>query len=502
MKLWRCLHMALCLCLALLPAGCVMDDPGPCPGAASPVTLNLGVSLTRAAEPGTSVGDASTPTDMKVWIFDQDDRPVDYFQVDRPPFAGSDILGEMVNTTERRIDLPDAIRELRIHVVLNSGNATDLALGEASTVADIQQATFAGLQTGLQDNQVPIYGTGTVTVNQPRRERYAVSIDATRAVGKLELLFTKDSPSAYLEITGATLTHLPEQGWLVEKTDGSTPAIGQVSSVQLMGQSQTIDRSLPPATAGLGDFSNHESSFQSLTLVQSYLLENPYGGQWTALEGNADYTYPDQITERDKRYLLTVRYLTAPGGPEQTQLIYLPKVTRNEWNKIFARVRSGGYELQLEVQPWEVEEINVDFKDELSYVSDGWQPGSIIRRTGNTVQLDPAQPAVLRFTIQSPNSATWHANLGGADPRAFRIVPGYDSGAACEADPATGQLTPVEQEIRIEVTDPTSEDSHEAVLHVYADIGGVTYELDLTGDNTVEGNPDDEVNRFTLLQTY
>ena len=63
----------------------------------------------------------------------------------------------------------------------------------------------------------------------------------------------------------------------------------------------------------------------------------------------------------------------------------------------------------------------------------------------------------------------------------------------------TGQLEPVEQVIRIEPVDPNSTETHEAVLHVYADIGGVTYELDLTeGDH----EPDDgqEVRRFTLLQ--
>ena len=110
----------------------------------------------------------------------------------------------------------------------------------------------------------------------------------------------------------------------------------------------------------------------------------------------------------------------------------------------------------------------------------------------------------MRFTIQTPNSATWHATLTGADMDAFDFVDGYRSGVACQPD-ENGVLQPVVQEIRIRVTDPNDQERHEAVLHVFADIGGVTYELDLTGDEGEVMNPDevgDNINRFTLLQAY
>lgn len=498
------IHNALCLCAAALLGACVMDDdPSGYPKQAAPVEVNLGITLTRAVKEGTSVGDVtSTPDDMQVWMFDQQGTLQHYEVIPTPAFAGSDALGELVNTTRRTLDLPLSVISLRIYVVLNSGNATGLTLGPGTTEEALQEATFSGLATGLTDNEVPIYGTGTLELGSPRQKQYEVSISTTRAVGKLQLLFTKDSPSAYLEIESVHLMNLPSTGWLVPSDKPRIPSINQRDMPRLNSSPVVIGTYLSPDQAQEGEFSRHESSFTSLTLTRPYLLENPYGGLWTELDGNDDYTYPDQPDDVNRRYLLTVSYRTAPDGEVRTQSIYLPKIVRNEWNKIYARVMSDGYELQLQVLPWELEEVNVDFTDELSYTSGGWDDETIIQRTGNTVQLNPSEEyAVLRFIINSPSAATWHASITGTDMGAFELVEGYSSGAAY-AD-GDGQLEPVEQEIRVRLTDPNSTERHEATLHVYADIGGVTYELDLTGDERQEpGDPDDPINRFTLLQTY
>ena len=503
MKICRTIQRLLALCAAWLPAACIMDDatPDACPADTRPVEVSLGVRLTRAVAEGTTVGDvSSTPHDMKVWMFDQDGRYVDYFVTPEPVFAGSDALGELVNTTTHRLELPDDVTTLTLYVVLNSDNADDLTLDGNSSPSEILDATFSGLATELTDNQVPIAGKAELQVDQPRQSHYEVSIEAKRAVGKLELLFTKDSPSAYLEITRAELTQIPKQGSLF--ADASFQPTIDVSqpSISLMNTPAVINASLLPDMASVGHFSQYAGHFQSIDLQQSYLLENPYGGLWTATGDNTDYVYPDEtnITAADTRYLLTLTYRTAQDEPDQTQLIYLPAIKRNEWNKIFARVKSDGYELQLQVVPWQLEEVEVNFEDELSYTSEGWDEETILSQTGTQIQLRPNQAAVLRFTIQTPNTATWRATLTGADPDAFLFV-GDSSGAGSAMNETTGQLEPVEQVIRIEPVDPNSTETHEAVLHVYADIGGVTYELDLTeGDH----EPDDgqEVRRFTLLQ--
>lgn len=492
----------VCLLLLLPFAGCIFDDvPEGAAGGTRTITVNLGIT-TRATGEGSSIGDGSQPDDMQVWIFDQAGNRLGHVVEDEPQFSGSDALGELVTTVQEIIEVEDDVTELQCFVVLNSGNAIGLTLDEDATPDDIRQATFTGLEAKLSDNRVPIYGEATLDVS-PRKDSYSLPIDATRAVGKLELLFAKDSPSGYLEITKVELAHVPAEGYLKEGTPSA-----YTDMATLLDEGVEIDEYLTADEAALGDFSRYEARFHCLELAQPYLLENPYGGTW-ADSGNRDYVYNEEdkpegsIADATTRYLMTVHYRTSAGGSEKTQQVYLPKIARNELNKIFARVKSDGYELQLHVLPWKVEEIEVNFEDELSYSSQGWDDETLLppypSKTNTVVHFNPQEIAVLRFTLQTPATATWRASLEG-DVTAFEFVDGSNAGTIQFDENGV----PIAQEIRLRVTDPESQDRHEATLHVYASIGGLDYELDLTntpGEEIKPGEGGEVSSRFTLLQS-
>ena len=496
MPLRRLLHIAPCLLLLLAAFGACTEEEVVPVAPTRTLTVDLGITLTRAAQ-GTSIGDGSQPNDLQLWIFDQDNNLLDYAAITDANdlfFSGSDALGELVNTIQRIVEVENTVTALHVHVVLN-GLSLNLGLSEASTPADIQAATFSlptGDQTWTSDNTVPIYGDAERTIDGYQKE-YSLTVEANRAVGKLELLFTKDSESGYLQINKVELTHLPEEGYLA-KSPASVTVNSSESIVLFEGTTEITDY-LPQDAASLGDFSRYESSFHSLTA--DYLLENPQGELWT--DGNQDWTYPSTPEAEENGYLLTVHYQTSAGGTEKTQAIYLPKIVRNEWNKIFARVKSDGYELQLHVQPWEVEDIEVNFEDNLSYTSGGWDEETILGYLDaeeTRVHVNPDETAVLRFTIQTPNTATWRAQLTGADINAFEFV-GEHSGNAYGAD---GQ--PVEQLIQVRVTNPESDSSFEVQLQVFATIGGIDYELDLTNRDDGTVSPGEGiVQRFTLIQS-
>ncbi|WP_158100086.1 fimbrial protein [Bacteroides sp. An51A] len=153
--------------------------------------------------------------------------------------------------------------------------------------------------------------------------------------------------------------------------------------------------------------------------------------------------------------------------------------------------------LTYSIMPWDGEEITVDYTDNLSYTSAGWTPESIleIMEDGLTVHVNPDENAELKFTINTPSGATWRAQLIGEDVNYFEFV-GENSGTAY----SNGQ--PVEQTLQIRCTDPESEDTHSVTLRVFADIGGKTYELDLTDPNpSMTPGQTDEINRFTILQS-
>lgn len=497
MPLHRLLHIAPCFLLLLAVFGACTEEEVVPVAPTRTLTVDLGITLTRATE-GTSIGDGSQPNDLQLWIFDQDDHPLDYAAITDANdlfFSGSDALGELVNTIQRIVEVESTVTALHVHVVLN-GLSLNLGLSEASTPADIQAATFSlptGDQTWTSDNTVPIYGDAELVDIDGYQKEYPLTVEARRAVGKLELLFTKDSESGYLQINKVELTHLPEEGYLAKSPESVT--ISSSESIVLFEGTTEITDYLPQNAASLGDFSRYESSFHSLTA--NYLLENPQGELWT--NGNQDWTYPSTPEAEENGYLLTVHYQTSAGGTEKTQAIYLPKIVRNEWNKIFARVKSDGYELQLHVVDWKVEDIEVNFADNLSYTSGGWDEETILgylNAEKTRVHVNPDETAVLRFTIQTPNTATWRAQLVGADINAFEFV-GEHSGNAYGAD---GQ--PVEQQIQVRVTNPESDSSFEVQLQVFATIGGIDYELDLTNPGNTPIRPDEsDVNRFTLIQS-
>lgn len=498
MPLHRLLHIAPCFLLLLAVFGACTEEEVVPVAPTRTLTVDLGITLTRATE-GTSIGDGSQPNDLQLWIFDQNDHLLDYAAITDANdlfFSGSDALGELVNTIQRIVEVENTVTALHVHVVLN-GLSSGLKLDETSTPDNIAQATFSlptGDQTWTGDNTVPIYGDAERTIDGYQKE-YPLTVEARRAVGKLELLFTKDSESGYLQINKVELEHLPDKGYLTEEASTNGDYTYGSAPVTLFSseEGEIITDFLPQDAASLGDFSRYESSFRSLTA--NYLLENPQGKNWSG-DGNQDWTYPSTPEAEENGYLLTVHYQTSAGGTEKTP-IYLPKIVRNEWNKIFARVKSDGYELQLHVQPWEVEDIEVNFEDNLSYTSGGWDDETILGYddTEKTrVHVNPDVTAVLRFTIQSPNTATWRAQLVGADINAFEFV-GEHSGNAYGAN---GQ--PVEQQIQVRVTNPESDSSFEVQLQVFATIGGIDYELDLTNpENTPIGESD--VNRFTLIQS-
>lgn len=455
------------------------------------VTVNLGIAMSRVTE-GSSIGDGSTPKDMKVWIFDQNNSLVDYYEIDNPTFSGSDALGELVNTHEHIFELDNTVTALNFYAVLNSESGTGLeGLGESSSVTNIQNATFTALNEVAGDNQVPVYGTATADVRD-HKNSYSVAIKTKRAVGKLELFFTKESASSDLKINRITLENIPDKGLLAREIALTDIAnYDKTETVFEDNNGKEITTDLPASESPVGDFSNHPDDFVQIDLSQAYLLENPNNNEWDPTTGT-DYEYPEAAPSIENAYVLTVEYTL--DGTENTQEICLPEIKRNVWNKIFARVTSSGYELLLSVNPWEREDITVDYEDNLSYVSSGWGNTilGIINNDPTQIHVNPDQTAVLTFMINTPSGALWRATLSNYTD--FEFV-GPSSGAAYS------EGSPVTQTIQVRVTNPESDDPHETELRVYADIGGVTYEMDLTNPSEGEITPgDNPVNHFTLIQ--
>ena len=357
MKL-RYLYSIMCIFSLLALSGCREEEAVQTSEGTRTVTINLGIAMSRVTK-GSSVGDGSTPKDMKVWIFNQDDtKLIDYYEIENPTFSGSDILNELVNTHEHIFELDNSITHLNFYVVLNSESGTGINLTESSSVTDIQDATFTSLQDVTGDNQVPVYGTETLDVSD-HKNSYPVTIETKRAVSKLELFFTKESEKSDLAITGITLKNIPDKGFLAKEATTDDALTYLTEDIPLFTGSESVDRYLSEETV-LGDFSTEADNFNQVTLSRSYLLENPYNTTWSN-NGKTDYEgLPQGEEEVENAYVATVSYTL--NSKAETRSFVLPEVKRNIWNKIFVRVNDNGeLIIQYKALPWELVESSIGY---------------------------------------------------------------------------------------------------------------------------------------------
>lgn len=248
----------------------------------------------------------------------------------------------------------------------------------------------------------------------------------------------------------------------------------------------SYDMNYTPNDAGsvdldLGDVTVSAPMDETASTALGYFYES------TAPEGG--YALQATWNEEQKTFPLT----EMGGGNGLSQIL------RNAFINITLTLKQNDWKLEYEVLEWEdAPEINIDFTDVLSYMSKGWTEETYyqlgVAGDENTVWMNPIRTAELKFVINAPSGTLWRAYLEG-DVNAFRFVTPTSGSAYAEGKPVT-------QTLQIEVTDPASDERHEAVLRVFADIAGKTYELDLTDPSkTIQPGSTDEINRFTLLQS-
>ena len=349
----KSLHILTCLLLMLL-TGCRNEEPV---GESQPeermVNVSLGIT-TRADDVNTS----DIPDVLYLWIFDGADC-LSFTQLDNPQFSGVDIQGNPVQTVDVQL-LTTNGTQLKFYVVLN--NVTDedgspVQFNASTTLAQLNNLPFT-LGTYGSDNKVPMSGTADLTIESTSND-YLVEVPAERAVAKLELFVTKNTPGSNLQITGITLSNNPETGILFRKED-FTPQIDGESSVSLIDNGIEINASLNEADAPGSDdlhlFEGDGSKLQKITLTNPYLLENPWGDKYIHLDDGST-----SITDSNFRYYITLNYTL--GGSPVSKKIYLTKIERNTLNKVFIRIKETVFDIEVSysVKDWEMEVLTPEF---------------------------------------------------------------------------------------------------------------------------------------------
>lgn len=348
----KSLHILTCLLLMLL-TGCRNEEPV---GESQPeermVNVSLGIT-TRADDVNTS----DIPDVLYLWIFDGADC-LSFTQLKNPQFSGVDIQGNPVQTVDVQL-LTTNETQLKFYVVLN--NVTDkdgsqVQFNASTTLAQLNNLPFI-LGTYDSDNKVPMSGTADLTIESTSND-YRVEVPAERAVAKLELFVTKNTPGSNLQITGITLSNNPATGILFRNNEFSL-TINENPATNLIGDDDiNITASLNEADAPGSDdlhlFEGDGSKLQKITLTNPYLLENPWGDDKIYLDDGST-----SIT--DSRYYITLNYTL--GGSPVSKKIYLTEIERNTLNKVFIRIKETVFDIEVSysVKDWEMEVLTPEF---------------------------------------------------------------------------------------------------------------------------------------------
>lgn len=501
------------------------------------LTVGAGESTdvqTRASEPGWGDWNENTITKADIYIVFANGAEEHF------PLNASDLEGSPGYYTWTSDITADELIGATIYVVANCDNSTN-SWSEMENL----HVTGLGNPAGKQESFL-MDGKTEVTADNIEGNK-VITVDLKRAAAKIRLAFASDTDWEDVSYrfcqyaTTTTAIDKNEESYLGDNagiatypTENGEPSMAEAVSENSDylheythivenegGEEVTITRKGLVLYSYANDWFD-ESKANQINQVepivddrQTYiLLYAPYGEgtnkQWYYYKVPVNFRLPtnndDAIPNEDDGYDMI--------DPDTYRHLY--RLQRNYIYDITVNIdRPGGTELDpgklvnltYEVEPWDREDVTVNYEDNLSYRSDKWVEDTYIDyldEEKTNVHIYPDRPAELRFTIQSPLDATWRAQLNGTDVSSFEFVhketvDGEERfvgvGATDEGNTLyDGNGNPISQSIYVRCTDPSSEETHSVQLHVYVTYYGQTYELDLTD---TEGS---DVNYFTITQ--
>lgn len=312
-------------------------------------TITLNLDITTRADDGTDV-----PGNLRLWICDGSDNLIRYIE-NSPTWQVGTTGIDWTTNLEAQIKTKE-IEKLNFYLVLNDAydNVNGSLTSCISNIYDItalKNASFV-LTDYDGDNKVPMTGTETLNLNADEIE-YKVSINATRCVAKLGIYCTKKNSSSTLTINQVTLSKVPDKGYLFE-TDSYT-SIDYTGTKDLLSTTNpiTVTKSYTEKMPSYSSNSWNETAEGSFEEISSpYLLENPNG----EVTGDGFLQVNGPIP--DERYCITLSYTL--NGAEYTQNIYVSRVERNQYSKIYIRINDAiTVNVYCQVNSWTEHEMEV-----------------------------------------------------------------------------------------------------------------------------------------------
>lgn len=340
----------ICWFMLLVLSGCRDASPYVEEPSAEKRTVTLNLDITTRAD--NLPPDNSEPDIIRLWICDELDNIITSIVSSQNVWTPVGTDGIDIKTTlQTEIEADDINEEssFKIYLVLNQPYVDSTTPVDFTNVKieDLKKKTFVLTEYG-DDNKVPMTGEGTAKFSSVEGNKiiFDASINATRCVAKLELYCTKRTSSSKLIIKSFTLNKVPDKGYLFTPVDNDI--IDYTANRDLLsGNSGGVTIATSYTTELPTDIESVKSSFTKIDFDNPYLLENTYG----------DEQFVTEIVNPGMRYNLTVKYNF--NGSDYEQTIYLPKIERNTWYKLYMRMKEIELDTYCQINSWTKHEMDV-----------------------------------------------------------------------------------------------------------------------------------------------
>lgn len=325
--------------MLLILAGCSDASPYAEEPSAQERTITLNLDITTRADE--LLPDGSEPDIIRLWIFDENDNFITYVVSSQNVWTPVGTEGIDIQTTlqtEIEAENINKNEKLKIYLVLNqpyADSTTPEYFSDVNTLDALKSKMFV-LTEYKGDNKVPMTGQGEATPSiEGNKIVFSTSINATRCVAKLGIYCTKGNPSSSstLTINQVTLSKVPDKGYLFKMPENSPI---KYSGTMILLSDKKIESSYTEDMPAYSNNSWAETAEKYFDEVSSpYLLENLNEN----VTDDGFLQVNGSITDDDKRYCITLSYTL--NGVGYTQNIYVSRVERNQYSKIYIRINDA-----------------------------------------------------------------------------------------------------------------------------------------------------------------
>lgn len=401
-NIYQYLLLPLLACLMAGAAGCSSDADSAPNGESfryANVTMNIAARATGIPTAGTDL--ETDIASIRVYAFSDGEQVGYYFDKITSPAA--------THTFSMQIKQSGSSNQQSVvfYLVANEAgalnNSSPISWKENMPQTELDDLEFTSLVSDeylpatLKTNAVIYFETGAGNNN--------ISCELVHPVGKLGIHFAKSAECTSddeLVVDEITMTNVLEYNYWMEGHALDSP----IKSNATMNLASNVR----VQSFRSSDEQRNESEFQDVLAVPYYPFENPKGVE------NEEW---DDDTAGGN--ILNIRYTL--NEKEQTKIIYMPKIERNDWHDFFFTVKpNAGIEITYIVADWD-EDPDGEYKIEFNYP----QYTNPIQPENGETSATYSQPTVwyntdedsedgsytFKFSITGPIGQKWTPTLMG-----------------------------------------------------------------------------------------